>query len=493
MRPRLADAVAFALLGFGASWTLSDVIYTNLPTFIRCLPGGLFLPDELGLAATLTQFACLVLWTLCTTFIRLSFGSYVKLISGCLAISIGGSLIVAFGWRGTVNDSAVVVIGVESFAASVGTLSWAAILPFISTNFDLRLVSAFFTGSASGSLVAGILGIVQGAQPQHFGPKLYLLTVFALLLPSAVAWVWILRGGGGRRQQRPQAAAGIDEDKEVAGVESIALATASAAVVSSGGAVQVAEDSGAPPSAAALPPPSIILSRMDRLPIPVWLSTSLPIWCLALPLNITCWGISPLIANFASAHAGCSCDPSDPLVTSTYAFTVSMAYTAMPLAGLISYLLPCHDLRKLSALGSLQFTAFLIIVCGASNASFMRCTPTARTILAVSTAFMRGCDTFITAMLFRIIASRVATRCRQPKAAPKATSDEERASLTFGQMLVLTTLLGSLLAVLLVRIKAIGCEPSDFETVGGITSTAAALPPAVPPLPPALPPLSCDL
>ena len=51
MRPRLADAVAFALLGFGASWTLSDVIYTNLPTFIRCLPGGLFLPDELGLAA----------------------------------------------------------------------------------------------------------------------------------------------------------------------------------------------------------------------------------------------------------------------------------------------------------------------------------------------------------------------------------------------------------------------------------------------------------
>ena len=75
----------------------------------------------------------------------------------------------------------------------------------------------------------------------------------------------------------------------------------------------------------------------------------------------------------------------------------------------------------------------------------------------VAIVTMRASDTYVTAMLFRVVASR----------APP--SKRERASLSFGQLLVLTTLLASLLAVVLVHGRAIHCQmpppPPSVSTV----------------------------
>ena len=119
----------------------------------------------------------------------------------------------------------------------------------------------------------------------------------------------------------------------------------------------------------------------------------MPLWLLAVPMNATTWGFSPLISNFAAAHSGCSCDPHDATVNLTYRVTVSLAFTVMPLAGLVSYLLPCHNLSRLSLLAAVQMAAFMLILSASLEADFMSCSPPARVVLAASVVTMRGVDT----------------------------------------------------------------------------------------------------
>ena len=132
--------MAFGLLGVGCSWTLSDVVFANLPAFMKCLPGGLLLPDQMGLATTISQFVSLGTWWAYTWLVTPPHRVYVWLIWACLTIELGGAILVALAWRGVLGDVAFVVLGVESLAASVGALSWAAIIPFISIRYPEKLV-----------------------------------------------------------------------------------------------------------------------------------------------------------------------------------------------------------------------------------------------------------------------------------------------------------------------------------------------------------------
>ena len=159
----------------------------------------------------------------------------------------------------------------------------------------------------------------------------------------------------------------------------------------------------------------------------------------------------------AAAHAGCTCDAADPSVNGTYRMALCLAYIAMPLAALLSYTHPTHSMPKLRGLSALQICSFAVVLLGATNLPPIRCSPFARGALVVAIVTMRASDTYVTAMLFRVVASR----------APP--SKRERASLSFGQLLVLTTLLASLLAVVLVRGRAIHCQmpppPPSVSTV----------------------------
>ena len=172
---------------------------------------------------------------------------------------------------------------------------------------------------------------------------------------------------------------------------------------------------------------------------------------MALPMNMSTWGFSPNVVNIAAAHAGCSCDPHHEAVSLTYRVTVSLAYVAMPLAAWFSYACPCHDLHVLGALAAVQALAFLFELLGAANIPVMSCTPGARVALASCVVIMRATDTYVTAMLFRVVAQRTSD-------VPQA---QRRATLVFGQLLVLATLAAGLFAVLMVHSGVIVCRLSD--------------------------------
>ena len=59
-----------------------------------------------------------------------------------------GALLVAFFWWATlsvaeVHIAIVVIVGI-TLGGAVGTASWAAVLPFISTHYPEHLISAFY-------------------------------------------------------------------------------------------------------------------------------------------------------------------------------------------------------------------------------------------------------------------------------------------------------------------------------------------------------------
>ena len=73
---------------------------------------------------------------------------------------------------------------------------------------------------------------------------------------------------------------------------------------------------------------------------------------------------------------------------------------------------------------------------------------------------MRSTDSYVTAMLFRVVAQR---------AAKHGERAQQSATLFFGQLLVLATLSAGLLAVLLVDARAIGCvlDGTDAASLEG--------------------------
>jgi len=462
MRKCPANSLAFGLLGLGTSYTLSDTIFSNFATFMRCLPGGLLIPDEIYPLSTAVQAVTCIGWGLFTV---LSGGpsmvNHVRLVWACLVAVLAVAVILAAAWRAVVGETAIVVLLASSTATTVGSLSWAAIIPFVSTHYPEELVSAFFTGSATGSLVAGGLGLVQAAAPAGFGPTPCFASLFVILTPSAVAWRWILRSGLARPSLRAAAGVSLQLQLELPGGASHSPpaggtphAHGCRPVMPSG---PTSPGGQAPVRAPLRPPP---------LRPPPWLRASLPMWAIAMPMNFTTWGMSPALSNFAAAHAGCSCDPADPTVSTTYRVAISLSFFCMPLAGLLSYLRPIHSLRTLSSLAALQMASFCLVLCAAAEVGFMTCSAPARAALAASIVVMRSVDTFVTAMLYRVVAGRVAERCG-PKGA-------ERASIAFGQLLVMSTLVAALLATGLVTSGAIQCELAGPDASADAAKPASA-------------------
>ena len=109
--------------------------------------------------------------------------------------------------------------------------------------------------------------------------------------------------------------------------------------------------------------------------------------------------------------------------------------------------------------------SFCRVICAAAEVGFMACSALARVVLAASIVIMRSVDTFVTAMLYRMVASRVAEQC--------GIKHAERASIAFGQLLVMSTLMAALLATSLVTSGAIRCDVLHATEVTDLARAAS--------------------
>ena len=161
-----------------------------MATFMRCDPAGLDLPDRTAMAGNLATFSVFLLsWVRCRVAARPGFNFYARLVHATVFAVVAAGVVTAFAWR-----LPFVVPMANGLAASVGALSWAAVIPFTALHFDESLVSALFFGGTIGSLVAGMIGLVQAAAPA-FGPLAALLSLAAAQSSAFAAWSLILRKG----------------------------------------------------------------------------------------------------------------------------------------------------------------------------------------------------------------------------------------------------------------------------------------------------------
>ena len=190
----LRNLCLFAIVGFSSSYTFGDLLWANMATFMRCDPAGLDLPDRTAMAGNLATFSVFLLsWVRCRVAARPGFNFYARLVHATIFAVVAAGVVTAFAWR-----LPFVVPMANGLAASVGALSWAAVIPFTALHFDESLVSALFVGGTIGSLVAGMIGLVQAAAPA-FGPLAALLSLAAVQSSAFAAWSLILRKGYGRK------------------------------------------------------------------------------------------------------------------------------------------------------------------------------------------------------------------------------------------------------------------------------------------------------
>lgn len=468
----------------------------------------------------------------------------VVIVSACLGVEIGAACITALSWRATIDDVPIVILLASAGASAVGSFSWAAIIPFVSAFYEEQLISAFFTGSASGSLLAGGLGLLQGAW-LAFGPRLLHLTLALLLMPSVGAWMWILRHvplRAGTGEAAPKAHAAMPPlsrsalaseaqiarmcpppDAEAASAAPTAPAMPTsprvalrgtdcpegggghgdgnrAGVVAAGpevvsAASSACDEAGTAPDASRLGATAgggalhagVAAGGGWLAWLPRWLRLSLPMWLLAVPMNMATWGVSVFLVPFAAGHASCTCDADDPALVATLRWAYSLGFMSMPLAGALSYVYPTHSLRALTMLATLLGIAFAYLVLATANAPLAACATAARAVLVLAVVAMRFLDTYCTAMLTRLVAVRLGCLGDGP---------QRRATLCFGQMLVLSTLAASALTVALVDGNVIGCRATAPAPPPDGGARARPLPPfpsshaaayVRPPLPPAPP------
>ena len=261
----LRNLCLFAIVGFSSSYTFGDLLWANMASFMRCDPAGLDLPDRTAMAGNLATFSVFLLsWLRCRVAARPGFNFYARLVHATIFAVVAAGVVTAFAWR-----LPFVVPMANGLAASVGALSWAAVIPFTALHFDESLVSALFVGGTIGSLVAGMIGLVQAAAPA-FGPLAALLSLAAVQSSAFAAWSLILRKGYGRKpRDRLLGAKPPASDTELSPMPA-----------DGGGAV-----AGAPGDGALRPPR--------------WLRRVADVWVLALAINTTAWGMAPNISRSA--------------------------------------------------------------------------------------------------------------------------------------------------------------------------------------------------
>ena len=407
--------LAFMLVGFGTGWTVCDAALGNMAWLMRRLPAeGLLLPTHADIAGKATAFTCaLACWVAMGADYKPSFAAFRTGMWALYVAGMAAALLMAAFWSVTVGDVAVFVILGTALGSAIGTFSVCCVYSFAAVFFDDAVVAAILTGNGVGSALAGVLGLVQGAQPA-FGTTAAMLVTAGLVGAAMCGWRHIL-------------------------VRGLAMAPSGASP----------EDDAAAERPLLPPPPeppgggaeaSKGWATLARL--------GLPLWLLAGVTAASTWGVALPTLQFATAHAGCDCAVDAELPSRTYTLATSSAFILMPLGALLAHVAPCTDLRALAALDAAQLGMLSVQVAAIRGAPAMRCSPAARTAVIVCTAGMRATDSYISTILYQLNARRFdGTGERLSKAA----------AFAMGQANLLPQLLLGTLMWVLVETSVVGC------------------------------------
>ena len=162
------------------------------------------------------------------------------------------------------------------------------------------------------------LNFAQDAVPA-FTPTAYLLCFGALIGCATLSWATILRYGLGLRPALSTAASAAATAATAASAAAADASAAAPTTTATCASSSVAKRKPLPPYSSsgetspllAAPPPHAIPLRHAAQRIA-------PVCLVAWPVAAVTWGLGPSLLQFATAHTGCSCDPTSLLTRHTY-------------------------------------------------------------------------------------------------------------------------------------------------------------------------------
>ena len=187
------------MLGIGGSWTLSDSSFVELSYFQKTQPEKLSLGTHMTASGTVTLVTLVPLYYLFANILRSRKQAvpYRSLIYLLFLINIVTTLIGSLFWEYTVYDQSVVILLVAFMGNFVGNLQTAAIVPWVSSQIDNRLISTVLAGGNFGSLLSAAVGFVQspgkGPDGALFDPTIYWFIINGFLILSLLSFVYIDR------------------------------------------------------------------------------------------------------------------------------------------------------------------------------------------------------------------------------------------------------------------------------------------------------------
>ena len=409
----------FVILGWGTQWLPNDALNQCMGVFITVLPEGLNLPQvasslwgnicaSAGVALWMLVFSCgreptLRVYTTC---------GWVLVVIGALCMFLA-----AVGWKWTVDHSSVIVIGTVGITNMLGQMTYMVQMPMLALFFQETTVSAVMTGAGMGSLFAGLLGLIQTADPDGFGPSPLLALVTVLCLASVVAWMHILHNGVGRL----------------------------------------------PPSYSTKPAKASEASELLPAPAPRALfdGYTLSVWLMGAIINYQTWGLTFL--QYATTKSSCTCDTHERGAQLVYQLATSLSYLAMPVGGLLSYFAPSLDLRTHWTLTAIHIVAYVFQTLAVAGVRFMTCSAGAQTVVVLSNILIRGIYQYLTALQFIMLGRHF----------ERSPGLRERSVMVYGLIVSWAAVLTSFASYALTESNVVQCVAADFPATH---ESAAGLP-----------------
>ena len=449
--------------GYGAAWTLQDTIWSELPIFLAELPGGFKLPARMVLVSQLANVVVPLVFVYRKRYHGApSFEQYVAICWGILLAELAGCVVMAIAWRWLVGCQPVVMFGVLFLGNSAGTLASIYVYPFIATFSEEELVSAVFAGGNLGSLVCGVLGLLQMPRrgERTFSASAFYAAMAVTLVLPIFAW----------RQKLRKHGLGLLSDAAGGGAGAAQLLVPRECEPSvgkrrtaSGVPMQlVAVDEAAQVQWAALLPAEVSREDLERVTllgmsyrIPKWFRETVWLWALVLPMNLLCWGLAPSTLAFAAAGTSAVCDPADEHTQLVLRWSLSLGFAALPFGALMTTVCPTYHLGVLAAISSVVLWCYLVYLASALGwfPEFFRGSAGTYSIVIAAMA-IRSCDTYVTAMVYRVLARRYAE---------DQESKEASSSIT-GLVITVATTLGSVVAAYVVESDTLSCDPHPGNT-----------------------------
>jgi hypothetical protein len=425
----------FTCLGFGTGWTMCDATMANMAWLMARLPESMQLPTHVDMVGNIGIAVTLVcVWITLGLGYQPNFAGYQRGLWLLYALGLLASLLLGSLWWVLLQGLAIFVYIPIFMGTTIGTLTVSCVYPLSAVFFDDAVIPALLFGDGVGSLVAGSLGVVQGVDP-HFAPMALMGIVAVLIAAACTAWLVILRGEIGRRPpERPSQGGALNATSKGKAARSSEARQPDSVSVSVGSPVQPLVEKTALLSAS-----SAHTAGADAGASAAWRTTaaeivrlSAPLWALQAPTTAVTWGLAAPALQFATAYAGCDCDTRATVPAFTYALSFSSSFILMPFGALLAHALPLHTLRSLGLLVGVQLVLAIIQLLGIAGVPFMRCSKAASIFLIVSTATMRTLDTYLTTLLYQLIARRFASHGERV---------QTTASLVFGQFVIVPKLL----------------------------------------------------